>query len=75
MAAIIDINNKNDVFPPFLEFSGEESYFAGEPPLPVGVGYAVVLGFGIFFSVVTTCLVFINKYFGHRGELTSEHFK
>lgn len=70
-----NITDKNNVFPPLLMFSGQESFFGGEPPLSVGVGYAVVLGFGLFFSIVTTCLVFINKYFGHKGEITSEHFK
>jgi hypothetical protein len=41
----------------------------------VGIGYLVVLGFGALFSVFTTCLVLINKYFGKRGDQTSEHFK
>jgi hypothetical protein len=75
MTTLVNTTDKNNVFPPFLEFNGETSYFGGEPPLPVGVGYAVVLGFGIFFSVMTTSLVYINKYFGKMGEITSEHFK
>jgi hypothetical protein len=72
---LIDLDNRNNVIPPFLEYQGETSYFGGTPPLPPGVGYAVVLGFGILFSVITTALVYINKYFGHKGEITSEHFK
>jgi Na+/proline symporter len=48
--------------------------FFSEPPLSVGVGYAVVLGFGLFFSLVTTCFVYMNHYFGNKGDITSEHF-
>jgi hypothetical protein len=40
-----------------------------------GVGYAVLLGFGLAFSVITTALVYINRYFGPGGDVTSEHFK
>jgi hypothetical protein len=61
--------------PPFDRYRGQESMFGGEPPLSVGIGYLVVLGFGALFSVFTTCIVFVNKYFGNRGEQTSEHFK
>lgn len=61
--------------PPFDRYQGVESYFGGSPPLSEGIGYLVVLGFGIFFSIMTTCLVFLNKYFGKKGDETSEHFK
>jgi hypothetical protein len=61
--------------PPFDRYRGQESMFGGEPPLSVGIGYLVVLGFGALFSVFTTCIVLVNKYFGNRGEQTSEHFK
>jgi len=71
---LIDINNRNNVVPPFAEYEGQDSYFGGEAPLPLAVGYAVVLGFGILFSILTTALVYTNKYFGHKGEITSEHF-
>lgn len=64
-----------NLVPPFQEFMGQESFFGGEAPLSVGVGYAVVLGFGLFFSIVTTCIVYINRYFGNKGDMTSEHFK
>jgi len=62
--------------PPFAIYEGQTSYFpAGEAPLPVWVGYVVVVGFGLLFSLITTMLVYINKYFGNKGEITSEHFK
>ena len=40
-----------------------------------GVGYAVVLGFGVAFSVITTMIVYINRWFSDQGDVTSEHFK
>jgi uncharacterized membrane protein (DUF4010 family) len=61
--------------PPFDKYRGQDSFFGGEPPLSEGVGYLVVLGFGFLFSIITTILVYLNKYFGARGEVTSEHFK
>jgi urea-proton symporter len=39
------------------------------------VGYGVVVGFGVLFSVVTTAIMFTSQYFGNKGEITSEHFK
>jgi hypothetical protein len=60
--------------PPFDKYRGQDSFFGGEPPLSEGVGYLVVLGFGFLFSIITTILVYLNKYFGARGEVTSEHF-
>lgn len=74
-AELVDLSNRNDVVPPFLEYEGATSFFPkGEAPLPGWVGYAVVLGFGLLFSVITTMIVYINKYFGSKGEITSEHF-
>ena len=61
--------------PPFLRYAHQESFFGGEAPLSVGVGYAVVLGFGLFFSILTTIIVYINRFFGAKGDVTSEHFK
>lgn len=66
---------KNDLFPPFARYDGQKDFFGGEPPLSTGVGYLVVLGFGFLFSIITTILVLMNKYFGAKGEITSEHFK
>ena len=57
------------------KYSDQSSFFDGTPPLSEGVGYLVVLGFGAFFSVLTTVLVYLNKYFGSKGDITSEHFK
>jgi len=39
------------------------------------MGYLIVLGFGALFSIFTTVLVFINKCFGQKGDITSEHYK
>eukprot|EP00977_Amphora_coffeiformis_P012897 scaffold3276_cov168-Amphora_coffeaeformis.AAC.14 len=60
--------------PPFARYAGQDSFFGGEPPLSEGVGYLVVLGFGALFSLMTTGLVLMNKYFGTYGDITSEHF-
>jgi SSS family transporter len=61
--------------PPFLEYEGKTSFFGGEPPLPETVGYIVVIGFGALFSVITTLLVFMDKYFtGRTKAMTSEQF-
>jgi len=65
---------KTDDLPPFLKYDGQDSFFQGSPPLAEGVGYAVVLGFGLLFSGITTILVCLNRYFGEKGEITSEHF-
>jgi len=63
-----------DDSPPFTKYGGQESFFGGEPPLSVGVGYLVVLGFGGVFSLLTTAIVYMNKFFGAKGDITSEHF-
>jgi len=65
---------KTDILPPFLQYDGQDSFFQGEPPLAQGVGYAVVLGFGLLFSAITTVLVCLNSCFGEKVEITSEHF-
>jgi hypothetical protein len=56
-------------------YAGKESFFEGEPPLPQSVGYAVVLGFGIAFSIFTTAIVYIEKCFSGDAAMTSEKFK
>ncbi|KAK4741272.1 hypothetical protein SAY87_024860 [Trapa incisa] len=49
------------------------SYFGDKPVLNQGVGYSVVLGFGAFFAVFTSFLVWLEKrYVGARH--TSEWF-
>jgi uncharacterized membrane protein (DUF4010 family) len=65
----------DNLLPPFLMYQGKENFFGDEPPLSKGIGYLVVLGFGALFSVITTVLVLLNKYFGNQGAITSEHFK
>lgn len=70
--------------PPF-DFSGDyyqsaggqctrqSSFFEGKPILGQGVGYSVILGFGAFFAVFTSFLVWLEKrYVGSRH--TSEWF-
>lgn len=64
----------SDINPPFTEYQYQETFFGGSSPLPQAVGYAVVIGFGLFFSVVTTILVYLNKFFGNHANITSEHF-
>eukprot|EP00522_Entomoneis_paludosa_P012939 CAMPEP_0172445002 /NCGR_PEP_ID=MMETSP1065-20121228/4990_1 /TAXON_ID=265537 /ORGANISM="Amphiprora paludosa, Strain CCMP125" /LENGTH=707 /DNA_ID=CAMNT_0013195791 /DNA_START=70 /DNA_END=2193 /DNA_ORIENTATION=- len=71
MSLTLDLNNEE---PPFAKYQGQDSFFGGSPPLSEGVGYLVVLGFGALFSILTTIIVFLNQYFGAKGEITSEHF-
>lgn len=42
-------------------YKGSESFFGSSTPLPESAGYAIVLGFGAFFSVFTTVLVYLDK--------------
>ncbi|CAE8625230.1 unnamed protein product [Polarella glacialis] len=49
------------------------SFFGGAPPLSQSVGFAIVLGFGAFFSVFTTAVVCLNRRF-NGIEQTSEQF-
>jgi len=73
--SLVDLADRNNLLPPFLEYEGQESFFPKDKaPLPEWVGYAVVLGFGFLFSIITTMLVYVNRYFGSKGEITSEHF-
>lgn len=58
----------------FPEYVGQTEFFPdGEAALSEGVGYAVVLGFGGFFSLFTTLIVFVDYYFGGTA-MTSEMF-
>eukprot|EP00543_Licmophora_paradoxa_P000345 CAMPEP_0202441512 /NCGR_PEP_ID=MMETSP1360-20130828/1067_1 /ASSEMBLY_ACC=CAM_ASM_000848 /TAXON_ID=515479 /ORGANISM="Licmophora paradoxa, Strain CCMP2313" /LENGTH=724 /DNA_ID=CAMNT_0049056549 /DNA_START=45 /DNA_END=2219 /DNA_ORIENTATION=- len=65
---------KTDDAPPFLQYDGLDSFFGGEPPLSKTIGYLVVLGFGALFSVITTGIVYMDKFFGRGGATTSEQF-
>jgi SSS family transporter len=55
------------------EYLGKDAFFGGTPPLPESAGYAIVLGFGAFFSVFTTALVYVDKY-ANGTQHTSEYF-
>jgi SSS family transporter len=49
------------------------SFFGGVPVLPESAGYAIVLGFGIFFSIFTTMLMYMDqRYLGTN--ISSEFF-
>ncbi|CDF37071.1 Urea active transporter-like protein 1 [Chondrus crispus] len=47
--------------------------FFGSPPLSTGVGYAVVLAFGLAFGIATVALVYADQYF-FRRTMSSEYF-
>ena len=51
------------------------SYFGGQPPLSKAVGYLVVVGFGLLFSIFTTIVVYLDKAFSANSSWTSEQFK
>jgi len=55
------------------EYQGKESFFGSDTPLPQGAGYAIVLGFGAFFSVFTTVIVYLDKVYNGTKQ-TSEFF-
>ncbi|KAL4418865.1 hypothetical protein ABPG77_002621 [Micractinium sp. CCAP 211/92] len=55
------------------EYNCEDSFFGGTPPLPQGYGYGIVIAFGIFFSVVTSFLVWLDYKYGGTKQ-TSEQF-
>lgn len=51
----------------------QASFFEGKPVLNQGVGYSIILGFGAFFALFTSFLVWLEKrYVGSRH--TSEWF-
>lgn len=57
------------------EYEGQKDFFGGKSPLDLWVGYIVVIGFGALFSIFTTAIVYLDKYFGGGGgEMTSERF-
>ena len=55
------------------EYYYKESFFGQDTPLPEAAGYAIVLGFGVFFSVFTTAMVYLDKTY-NGTEITSEFF-
>lgn len=63
-----------NLIPPLQEYAGMESFFGGKPPLPLGVGWAIVLGFGFAVAVLTSLIVWINDKVSGKSMITSEHF-
>jgi SSS family transporter len=59
--------------PPLAQYRGDESFFGGDAPLPLSAGYAIVLGFGAFFMLFTTLLVWIDQKY-NKTKITSEQF-
>eukprot|EP01025_Chloroclados_australasicus_P054480 TRINITY_DN645_c0_g1_i2.p1 TRINITY_DN645_c0_g1~~TRINITY_DN645_c0_g1_i2.p1 ORF type:complete len:669 (-),score=98.15 TRINITY_DN645_c0_g1_i2:461-2467(-) len=55
------------------EYNGKCDFFGGTPPLDQGAGWGVVVGFGIFFSVLTSLFVILDYNFGGT-QFTSEQF-
>jgi SSS family transporter len=55
------------------EYKGKESFFGDDTPLPLAAGYGIVLGFGAFFSLFTTMIVYLDKKY-NATEHTSEFF-
>ena len=46
-------------------YLGMTSSFGGTPPLNIGAGYGVVLGFGVFFSLFASFATYLdNRYAG-----------
>ncbi|KAI7838882.1 hypothetical protein COHA_007348 [Chlorella ohadii] len=48
-------------------------FFNGQAPLPQGYGYGIVIAFGLFFSIVTSFLVWLDYRYGGTKQ-TSEQF-
>jgi hypothetical protein len=47
------------------QYRGMTSSFGGTPPLDVGAGYGVLLGFGVFFSLFASFATYLdNRYAG-----------
>jgi len=55
------------------EYRGKESFFGDDTPLPLASGYGIVLGFGAFFSLFTTLIVYLDKKVNNT-EHSSEFF-
>ena len=56
-----------------ITYFEKDSYFGGSPPLSEGVGWGVIIGFGVFFSLFTTIIVWLSHKYTDTKE-TSEHF-
>jgi SSS family transporter len=56
------------------QYAGMDSFFGGTAPLSKAVGFVVVLGFGAAFSVFTTLIVYMEKWFSGGEAMSSEKF-
>lgn len=54
-------------------YRGQETFFENDPPLPAWAGYLIVILFGVFFSIVTTGIVYLEQKFAGT-QVTSEFF-
>lgn len=55
------------------EYDGRCEFFANNAPLPAGAGWAIVVGAGFVFSLLTSLLVWLDYNFGGTA-MTSEEF-
>ncbi|EIE20547.1 urea active transporter-like protein [Coccomyxa subellipsoidea C-169] len=55
------------------QYDGATSFFDGAASLNQATGYAIVVGFGAFFTIFTTILVFLDYRYGGTKQ-TSEQF-
>lgn len=57
----------------FPQYKCAESFFGNSTPLSLGVGYAIVLGFGLVFGLFTVGLVALERYLS-GVKMSSEFF-
>jgi len=74
MSEIVESRLAEALIPPFVQYSGQKSFFGGVPPLSQASGYAVLIGFGLAFSIFTTFIVWFDKMLKGNASMTSEHF-
>jgi hypothetical protein len=55
------------------QYDYKTSFFGDSAPLGQGVGYGIVVGFGAFFSILTTVMVWLDYRFGGT-RTSSEQF-
>lgn len=68
------IPTPNDVYSQMdPKYRGDETFFENDPPLPTWAGYLIVVLFGVFFSFVTTFIVWLEQKFTGT-QVTSEFF-
>jgi urea-proton symporter len=57
----------------FEQYKCQTSFFGGEAPLSLAVGYVIVLAFGLCFGIFTVGLVYLEHYLSGQT-MTSEFF-